>query len=229
MNVGEVYKQFRSDMVDLARPYLWADEDVFRYMNDAYSMFVRLTGGIADFTSELTKVDIVAGEKIGELDRRILRVMEAHRQSDGAKIEVINVTDMAMSNQNDYGLVRPLYQDSTPGPVRYMVIGEERGKCRWAQIPLVDDTALLNVYRLPLVTITPATDKKFEFDDIGEEHHSSLVLWMAHKAYLKADADTFDRGRSNEFGGAFAAYCAAAKDEWERYKHKTRVVSYGGL
>jgi hypothetical protein len=111
-----------------------------------------------------------------------------------------------------------------------MVIGEERGKCRWAQVPLVDDTALLNVFRLPVETIEFAcTPESFEFDGVGEEHHSSFVLWMAHKAYSKADADTFDRGRSHAFGAAFTAYCAAAKAEWERYKHKTRVVSYGGL
>lgn len=229
MNVGEVYKQFRSELVDTAKPYLWTDDDVYRYMNDAYSMFVRLTGGVADFTSDLTRAYIVAGEAIADVDPRILRFMEARRESDNGKIEIINQGDMARANDNDYGLARPLYQDNTRGPVRYMVIGNQRGKVRWAQVPLVDDVALLYVYRLPLDTITKDTDKGFAFDDVSEEHHSSLVLWMAHKAYLKADADTFDKGRSDQFGAAFTQYCAAAKAEWERYKHKTRVVAYGGL
>jgi hypothetical protein len=52
---------------------------------------------------------------------------------------------------------------------------------------------------------------------------------MQHLAYRKADADTFDRGRSDEYKALFESYCAMVRAEWERYKHKTRVVTYGGL
>ena len=65
MNVQELYDQFRSDMQDEEQDFLWTDVELFRYMNEAYRMFVRLMGGIADFTSDLCAVPIVAGEQIG--------------------------------------------------------------------------------------------------------------------------------------------------------------------
>ena len=229
MNKRELYDQFRSDQVDLRKPYCWKDEDVVRYMDDAYKMFVRLTGGIADFTSDLTRVDIVAGESLSSYDKRILRVMECHRASDMGKVEVINQTDVTFARGNDYGVIRPVYLDNTPGQVRYMVIGSQRGTCQWVQKPEVDDVALLHVYRLPLTTITLDTPDTFDFPEIGEEHVTHLGLWMRHKAYAKADTDRFNGALSEDFKKQFTDYCTFAKAEWERTKHKNREVVYGGL
>jgi len=230
MNAQELYDQFRSDMVDTALPYLWSEKDVVRYMNDAYRMFVRLTGGIADFTSALSRVAITAGDATSPMDSRILRVMEAYRLSDEAKIEVINQSDMTFSQSTDYGRTRPLFLDSTPGPVRYMIIGAQRNVAKWVQVPTADDEVQLFIYRLPATALDPESpDMDFAFDEVGEEHHTHLCLWMQHLAYRKADADTFDKGRSDEYGKLFEAYCKMATAEWERYKHKTRVVTYGGL
>lgn len=230
MIAQELLTQFRNEMMDNRRPYFWADEEALGYMDEAYKTFVRLMGGIADFTSDLTRVDIVTGDPIGVLDKRILRITEAFRVSDGGKIEIKNHTDINFTRDNDYGLIRPIYLDTTPGRVRYMVIGAERGKCKWIQVPEFDDVAQLYVYRLPLTGV--ARDKSnldFEFDEIGEEHVPFLCLWMRFRAYNKADADVFDPQRGETFKAAFMSYCEQTKREWERYKHKNREIQYGGL
>lgn len=230
MTAQELLDLFRVVVVDTRKPYLWKDEEVLAYMDDAYKMFVRLTGGVADFTSDITRVDIVAGENVATVSRKILRIMEAQRLSDLGKIEVINQTDMTFKRDNDYGLIRPIYLDNTPGQVRYMVIGAEAGKCRWVQMPEVDDVAQLYVYRLPLEGISPTSpDMNFAFDDVDEEHHQHLLLWMQHRAYAKPDTDVLDQGRSMLMKKQFEEYCAFSLAEWERRKHKTRVVAYGGL
>lgn len=230
MIAQELYDQYRGDVVDVARPYLWADLEVFRYMKDAYSMFVRLTGGIADFTTDLSRVAITADAATSPLDPRILRVMEAYRVSDEGRIEVINQTNMTFQRDNDYGRSRPIYMDSTPGPVRYMIIGAQRGLVKWVQVPIVDDEAQLYVYRLPTDNVDPNDfDSEFAFPEIGEEHHTHLGLWMKHLGYAKADAETFNKGKSDDYKQQFIAYCAEAKAEWERYKHKNRQVTYGGV
>ena len=41
MNSTGLYDTFRSDVVDTARPYLWTDDDVWRYAADAHRMFIR--------------------------------------------------------------------------------------------------------------------------------------------------------------------------------------------
>lgn len=230
MTAQQLLTQFRNEMLDTAKPHFWSDEEILGYMDDAYKRFVRLMGGIADFTSDLTRVDIDAGDPVGILDKRILRITEAFRVSDGGKISIINHTDLTFTRDNDYGLIRPLHLDTMPGPVRYMVIGTERGKCKWVQIPETNDAAQLYVYRLPATKIEmDGTNLDYEFDEIGDEHVPSLCLWMRHRGYMKQDADTFDPKRAESFRAAFAEYCTLAKREWDRYKHKNREVQYGGL
>ena len=95
MTSDELYEAFREDIVDVAKPYLWSDAEVWRYMNDAYSMLVRLTQGIPDADSEATELQIVANDANGELHPSILRIMSATRRSDGAEIKVINATDLS--------------------------------------------------------------------------------------------------------------------------------------
>jgi len=226
MNSSELYDSFRSDLVDFARPYLWSDDEVWRYMNDAYFMFVRLTGGIPDFTSDATVVPITAGEKTSPLDRSILRIMQAYRASDGREINVINSTDLPMLRENDYGFIRPMWLDTTPGPVRYMLIGTQQHICQWIQVPEADDIANLVIYRLPLSKITDAGQ---ELADVNEEHHWHLLKWMKHLAYNKQDAEAFNRKVAQENEEAFRNYCGEARAEMERKKHKTRAVAYGGL
>lgn len=229
MNALELYDSYRSDMADHVDPYFWTDDDVFHYMDDAYKTFVRLTGGIADFTSDVTRVVITTGEDIGEYDRRILRISKAYRESDKAEIKVINQTDLTFIRGDDYGLLRPAYLDNLPGPVRYMVVGMERGKCKWLQKPETDDAALLHVFRLPLVRITPDIDETFDFPEIGEEHVPWLVVWMRARGYAKNDADRFNGALAKEYEQKFFDYCTHAKAEAERERFKPREVVYGGI
>jgi len=226
MDSSDLYGLFRSQMVDTARPYLWSDDELWAYMNDAYRMFVRLMGGIADYDSIATSVDIVAGEQAAELHPSLLRVRQAFLASTGRELTVINPEDVPNMRQSDYGQMRPLYLDLRAGPVQYMLIGAKRNVCKWVQIPVENDEARLVIHRLPLTDITGDNQ---EFEDIGDEHVIHLLKWMRHLAYQKQDADTFDRDGSERYRDEFTAYCLQAKAEWERYKHKTRVVAFGGL
>lgn len=227
MTSADLYALFRSDVVDAVQPYLWSDTEVYAYMNDAYRMFVRLTGGIADFTSTVTQVAIVAGQATSALDPSILRIMGATRLSDGLPIKVLNYPDLPVPvTSGIYGASQAIGLDATPGPVNYMVIGMQRDVARWVQVPTANDTAQLFVYRMPTGFITAAGQP---FTDVAVDHHIHFLDWMKHLAYKKQDAETFDRARSNENEASFRAYCAEAKAEIERYKHKTRIVAYGGL
>ena len=82
MDSTRLFELFRSDVADEAKPYLWKDIEVWEYMDSAYKAFVRLTGGIADFTSSITEVSATANEPTSEVSKRILRFMYAQRTSD---------------------------------------------------------------------------------------------------------------------------------------------------
>ena len=226
MDSTGLYDAFRQDVVDVASPYLWSDDEVWRYAGDAQRQFVRLTGGVADVLSTACAIVITGGEPWGDLHPSVLRVMSLTRRSDNKPIEVINATDLGKMRSSDYGQIKSLVMDSLTGPVRYAVHGMQRGKLRWVQVPEVDDIADAHIYRLPLTVIDGHSQ---EIEDISEEHHISLIEWMKHLAYGKKDADAFDPKASANAEQKFRTYCAQVKAEWERYKHKTRVVSYGGL
>lgn len=226
MDSTALHTAFRSDVVDEVGPFLWTDDEVYRYMGDAYSMFVRLTGGVADFLSAATAVPIVAGQPVADLHPSVMRVMSATRRSDTKPIDIINPTDVGKMRSSDYGQTKSIVMDTRSGPVRYMVLGLQRNKVRWVQVPEVDDVADLQIYRMPLVAITGEDQ---ELVDVAEEHHIHLLNWMKHLAYKKQDADTFDAQASAKGKADFESYCALVKAEWERYKHKSRATSYGGI
>lgn len=229
MTADDLYDLFRSDVVDAVEPYLWSDTEVWAYMNDAYRMFVRLTGGIPDASSSLTRLNLVAGRATNSVSPLILRFRSAYLLSDGTELKIINEAELPRLTASDYGQNNPQRRNLLTGKVTHMVTGSDRsasnGVVRWVYIPDAADTVQLSVQRLPLDTIGPRS----EFTEIGEEHHEHLMLWMKHRAYGKQDAETFDRGRRDEFGQAFRAYCAEAKVEWNRYRSHNMSVAYGGL
>lgn len=223
---SELFEAFRSDVVDEVAPYLWKDTEIVRYADAAYRRFVRLTGGIHDFTSPITRVNVVAGEATAEVSKLILRFDTATRESDGKDIEVTNWTDRNLMRRDDFGFSNSLYNDGGVGEIRYMVIGNQEGIVKWVRIPAADDVVNLQVYRLPLTHIVDGTHT---MDEINEDHHIHLLDWMKHLAFLKQDSETYDKDSSDRHGSAFVAYCAQAKAEMDRYRSKVRVVQYGGL
>ena len=226
MNAGELIEAWRLDVLDDVEPYLWSQAEAIRYAEAAYRRFVRLTGGIHDFTSPVTRVDIVADEDIANVSPLILRFDKVYRESDGREITITNWTDQNLMRRDDYGTTSFLYNDRAPGEVRYMVIGNQVGKVKWVNKPVVDDVAVLQVYRLPLERVV---DETHPLDEVDEDHHIHLLDWMKHLAYLKRDAETYNKNASEEHGAAFVQYCAAAKAEMDRYRSKVRIVQYGGL
>jgi hypothetical protein len=204
---------FRSQIMDQNRPYLWSDEEALVYLNDAQKWFCRKTEGISDVsTPEVVNIPIVAGEILAKAHPSIKTFRLALRASDGAKIDIVNHTDIR-SWQN------------YAGAVTQMIVGMEKNVVRWNATPQVDDEANMMVYRLPLDDIT-------EFDqelEIESEHHIHLVDWMRHLAYLKDDTEVFDKQASDRAERLFNAYCEFVAAEQRRYKQKPRAVAYGGI
>lgn len=232
INAAELVAAWRSDVCDDAvdfdgnPQYLWSDTEAYRYADAAYRQFVRLIGGIHDFTTDLTKVNIVSGEATAQVSKLILRFDSAHRLSDGREIEITNWTDRNLMRRDDFGFTNALYNDVTPGEVRFMVIGNQNGIVKWVSPPAVDDVVQLQVYRLPIDHIVDGTH---DLSEVNEDHHIHLLDWMKHLAYLKRDSETYNKKASDEHAALFIDYCAQAKAEADRYRSKVRTIQYGGL
>lgn len=221
MNAGELVELFRSEMVILALDLL-RDDELYRYADEGYRQFVRLTGGIPDMTSDLTQIDVYADEAEVELDKRILRVLKVTKESDGADLELINYTDLPRLRSSDYGSQRPVSL-KTKGPLKFFMIGANNRTARLINIPEQNDVLQLIVERLPLNAITGA---KSEFVDIAEFHQPALLNWLKAKVYQRPGTSFFDLNMSAAFEQKFVSYCNEARRDQEKLRTKVRVVHY---
>lgn len=226
MNSSELLALFRSDTTDTVAPYLWSDAEVYAYMNDAYFMFVRLTGGVSDALSDACVLETSVKEPYVDLDPSILRIRQASLAPDGKTVRVINAQDTEALTDEDFGVLRRLNTSTSVGEVRYLVTGMQQNVARLVNIPDRVYTINLLIERLPLTTITGASQS---FTDVAPHHHFHFLKWMRSLAYNKQDADTFDVKKAEAERQAFEVYCALAKREKDQYKHKVRVVRYGGI
>lgn len=228
MDSTALHALFRAEVRDDTAPYLWADSEVYAFMDDAQKMFCRLGGGIADAVSPITSLPAPAGQEYVEFSPLILKIREAHR-ADGRDLDILNFEDIQFGNTglvSDYGW-QPRHADfsSKTGELRAVVTGMDATHLRLLDAPAADDTVSLIVYRLPLNEIG-GEDVALE---IGEQHHRHLLLWMKYLAHQKQDAETLDQARATSFQQQFYAYCAAARAEREKLEHKYRTVAYGGI
>lgn len=215
MTSGDLLALFRSEMNDAEAPYLWSDLEVYGYIDDAQKMFCRKTDGISDATkAKVVNITVTPDTDWVKTHPSIKLIRRATRMDTGRPIDVINNQDM---------LDRGWYFDGSKGPVKALVVGEEQHKAQVYPISNETMTIRLLVYRLPLELIEG--DQDFE---IIERHHRHLLLWVKSLAYLKQDAETYDKSKANEFEGRFLAYCEQVTLEDRKEKHKTRVVRYGG-
>lgn len=217
MDSTGLLEQLRTDLFDLEEPYLWSDEELIRYIDDAQFMFCRKTDGIPDdFTADVCELAVTPGTDRVALHPSIRLVRAAARDDTGAPVEVLNTEDMPRRGYRFNGVL---------GSPKALVLGGSAHSARVWPVSSETFTLRLTVFRMPLAHITD-TDQAFEID---EEHHTHLGLWCMHRAYLKQDAETLDKDKSAEFEARFLNYCASVTREEQRKRHKTRVVSYGGL
>lgn len=225
MIAGELYALFRSSTGDTMSPYVWSDVEVYTYINDAYWMFVRKTGGIPDYlTDAVCLVQATQNLPFSNLHSSILNIRMATLEPGGETVKLINAQDMESLSDEDFGVFRQLNSSTTKGRVRYMVIGMQPDKAKWVNIPDANYNVRLLVDRLPLNTIQTATDV---FEGVKDQHHLHFLKWARYLAFSKPEvANNSEAAREME---EFDTYCELARREKERYKHKVRIVRYGGI
>lgn len=215
MNVGQLVEQFRQDARDTVSPYLWSDAEIIGYLADAEQRFCLLTGGLADASSFAARLKCRADKPFADLAPQVLTVRAAYR-TDGTPLRLVNFERLQTTGEG-----RALFAD-TPGPIHTLVLGMERNRVRVVHTPTEDQTLNLIVHRLPLDPLTALGQEP----EIDEHHHRHLVKWALHLAHLKADAETYDRGRSDQYARDFELYCALAKTEAGRREHVQRTMQF---
>lgn len=212
MTPTELLAVFRFETNDVERPYVWPDEIVLTYIDDAQKQFCRDTYGVADARSfSLTTSPDVEWYN---LDPSILKVRGATERATGRNVAMV----AAEKTQEQY-----IHFDGAFGPIKAFVTGLEKNVLRAWPKPNQTQTVNLSVFRLPADI---ASGDDFEIDP---QHVLPLLFWVKHKAYDVQDSEVFNPQASDKYRAKWDAYCAKALNEQSRASHIAGNVTYGGI
>lgn len=202
MTLLELRSLFRLRADDTRAPYLWSDAEVDDYLNEAETEAAERASLIYDdTTAEVTQIAVVVGTKRYALHPSITRIDHAKLGDD--EIYVVDRSEYAPR-----GFF--LLPNATHLELNFD--------------PQADEMLTLGVYRRPLTRIEADTD----IPEIGEAHHSRMIHWALHLAYLKPDADAFDQTKADRHEAEFIASFGQRIDanvkrkQQERRRHVVR-------
>lgn len=204
MTLEELIASFRQDATDKALPFLWEDETVTRWLNEAQDeAAVRGRLLLDDSTPAVTTIAVTAGQASYQLHAKVYEIAHLQWQPSAASHRakpVELVTREWLDRKHPGWRVRldcdALYAIQSEGALRLVPTPREAG------------TLVLEAYRLPLKTLAVDADKP----EIHAASHAYLVYWALHRAFSQPDSDGFDPQRAATAEAAFTGYFGARPD-----------------
>lgn len=207
MNAGDVIDIWRRHVDDVATPFLWSDEEVLEYLNDAQNEAARRTRYFVDSTTTAVAQMVVTQASGGlvALDPRVLFVRNAR---------IAASLPLARRTMQDMQSCDPYWQDAGASKPRVFIPDYQTGKLLFWPAPDADYTVKLTVVRDPLVEVTKEDDPL----ELPARYLRNLRHWMAYRGYSKPDKETYDPQRAGQelvlFEQEFGARSSAIDEAW---------------
>lgn len=203
--------------------YLWSDNTLIRYINEAQKRFARRTFCIRDgSTPEVVNVTLKAGQSEYTLHSSIITVLTAKVST--AQVDLVRTGHWALGT---YQPPNSVVWDSShfittkPGPPLAFATDEElaegdsgtRNTVTLRIFPTPDaateGTVLkLRVARYPLDDLAP--NDLEAVPEIPEDHHMDMLDWAAYLALRIVDHDAGDSEKAAEFAASFEGHVKEA-------------------
>ena len=187
---------------DTATPYLWQDEDIDDWLNEAQqeaAIRARLLRATPQSHPALCEFSLTAGESAVTVP--------------DALYEISHQEWAAGSERRPLKLVSREWMDTTLPGWRAMpaadpdYLVQDRQALEVVPPPIADGAVLIEGYRLP--EPMGADDEE---PGIPLAHHIHLVQWALHVGYSLPDAETFNPGKSQAAEAEFTRYFGARPD-----------------
>lgn len=198
----------REQLDDEAAPPLWTDETLLDFLSEAEEEACRRARLIVDSTTEqICTIALAANTTpLYKLDKRVVFVRRVRLVSNGRILTLKRTRDLDCEARN--------WESRTGSPTAFLN-DYETGKIRFDRIPTADETAYLQVTRLPLKSITDMNQEP----EIHGRWHRALLHWVRYRAYSKRDAETYDEKKAAVanalFEGEFGAPSTAQNEQWD--------------
>lgn len=195
MNLSGLIAQFRYDVADKAVPYLWSDDEVTLWFNEAVNeAAIRARLIREDTNPDICVLNIQQDVTEYPLNQLITEIVYVSMVYPGNPTMIPYIIGKTSTDELDGS--RPYWRTQKYRPTALIINDTNvRTDC----IPDTDYTMNLEVYRLPLVDMANDND----VPEINGIHHIHLVKWVKHRAYERQDADTQDLQKSAKFESQF--------------------------
>jgi len=225
MNLGELRNAARLRLDDAIEPYLWSDDELNGYINEAVNeACLRARLNTDSTTPEVTEIAVIAGTSSYDVHSSVFFIERVYMETLKRVLHKTSFHDLDAEDDQ--------WQTHTGNPTHYSMdldhyadYGDLYNKLTLYPIPEADDTIKLIVYRLPLSPMNSDS----EFPEIPVPHHPYLVDWVCAQAYQKADADSEQLNRAARFDQIFTSRFGprpeARRLEWRRKQRPKRVIS----
>ena len=216
MNLEDLIRRFRVLAQDTEQPFLWSDEAVIDWLNDAHAQAcVRGRLIREDENPAVCQIALAPGQHTYPLHASVYELINLRIKGSGTEpsrpmsIKSREWLDANVCDWRDMDEPSPwLIQDDTT----LRVVGAIQA----------GDVLHLECYRLPLKQLANDMDKP----EIHAAHHVHLIQWALHKAFSVPDADGFDAARSAAAEAEFTAYFGPMPDSDMRRTTREDVVHH---
>lgn len=202
MTRTELIRAFRVLATDSVAPYLFSDEQVTDWLNEAQNEAAirgRLLHEAGD--ASVCEIAVTAGEAIYplhpslyEIDHLALRVPGASRREP-----------LELVSREYLDRIMPQWRDLS-GPPALAVQDDQR--LRLVPTPDSAATLLIEGYRLPLRSLSsPASEP-----ELHQAHHRELVQWALFRAFSVPDSESLDAQRAGLAEAQFTGYFGPRPD-----------------
>ncbi len=176
---------------------LWRTDELVVFVNSARTEMAHRLPLHDSTTEELTEITLMEDVAGYAIDPRILAIDSVVLASTGAPL-------IKLSNADDRSLWRDPYDTtySEPTSVEHYRTDFNDYILTVYATPTEADTLNLAVRRLPLDTLL-WEDANLEIAEPAARYHEALIDWVCMQAYLKRDADTFDKELAGRHQGLF--------------------------
>ncbi len=209
MTLAEFIAEFRRVRDDTKPDYLWSDEEITSYLNDAVNEACERALLIEDrTTADVCTVSLSIGEPNYPIHDSIIKIKRV--TLGGARLPETSVE--AMDEEETF------WENRSGKPTRFIRDGET--SIRVVPTPVEAADLSMTVYRTPLEPLV--VDRPDESPEIKSIYHYRLLPWVYRCALLKQDAETLDKDRALEQEILFTFNFGVRPDANVQRKHRDR-------
>lgn len=216
----------RSDRVSGSTDYLWSDETLVRYINEAQNRFARRGLVLRDAsTAEVCEVTLATNTDVYTLHESVIAVISCRHEDDAFDMQRTGHSTLGMYQTPDSTYWDPGSISALPAgkPLVWstdeQVIADDNDSLSRVQLRLYPkpsatyngDKLKLRVVRMPLNQLTTKALKAHP--EIPSSHHIEMLDWAAYLALRIVDLDAGAPMRAAEFRESFENHVNQARRE----------------